>query len=413
MLSRQFLSWANRAPVGERAEATHALAKAYLYADLDRIEQGEMERAMTCLLDDPSPLVRRALAEALAGAADAPHHLVSSLAADQADIAALVLARSPLLTDAELIDAAAIGELPAQCAIAGRPALSAAVAGAVAEVGQIEAVLVLCRNDGANLAEVSVRRILERFGRDGGIREALGNRLDLSSCLRHELVVATAQALKDFVVSCRWIARERAHRVVGDACERAAMTLLQHDVERGDDLGQLRFAAYLRRGGHLTPALVLRALLSGHIALFEAALSELSGQSLGRVAGLVRHRNGLGFAALYRSCGLPGTLAPVFRAALDAHQRLSISAGVKGAALQRRIVADVIDRCGAAQGHAVDGLTALLRRFEAEAARDEFRASAIEGSGTGRPDLCESAPPMSGLRGVEPRLAADPELRAA
>ncbi len=412
MLSRQFLSWANRAPVGERAEATHALAKAYLYADLDRIEQGEMERAMTCLLDDPAPLVRRALAEALAGAAHAPHHLVSSLAANQADIAELVLARSPLLTDAELIDAAAIGGLPAQCAIAGRPALSAAVAGAVAEVGQIEAVLVLCRNDGANLAEVSVRRILERFGYDGGLREALGNRRDLSSCLRHELVLATAEALSSFVVSCRWIARERVRRVVGDACERAAMTLAQSDVEREDDLGQMRFAAYLRRGGHLTPALVLRALLSGQVALFEAALSELSGQSLGRVAGLVRHRNGLGFAALYRSSGLPEVLAPVFRAALDAHQRWAGSAGIRGAALQRRIVAEVIDRCGAAQGHPVDGLTALLRRFEAEAARDEFRTSAIEGPETGRADTCEGAPALSGLRRVEPYLAA-PELRAA
>ncbi len=411
MLSRQFLSWANRAPVGERAEATHALAKAYLYADLDRIEQGEMERAMTCLLDDPAPLVRRALAEALAGAADAPHHLVSSLAADQADIAALVLARSPLLTDAELIDAAAIGGLLAQCAIAGRPALSAAVAGAVAEVGQIEAVLVLCRNDGANLAEVSVRRILERFGHDGVVREALGNRRDLTSCLRHELVLATAEALRRFVVSCQWIARERARRVVSDACERAAMTLAHDDVERGD--GQLRFAAYLRRGGHLTPALVLRALLSGQVALFEAALSELSGQSLGRVAGIVRHRSGLGFAALYRSSGLPEPLAPVFRAALDAHQRCAGSAGVKGAALQRRIVAEVIDRCRAAQGHPVDGLTALLRRFEAEAARDEFRTSAIEGPETGRVDPGEGAPSSTGLRSVEPYFAIGPELRAA
>ncbi len=190
------------------------------------------------------------------------------------------------------------------------------------------------------------------------------------------------------------------------------MTLAQSDVEREDDLGQMRFAAYLRRGGHLTPALVLRALLSGQVALFEAALSELSGQSLGRVAGLVRHRNGLGFAALYRSSGLPEVLAPVFRAALDAHQRWAGSAGIRGAALQRRIVAEVIDRCGAAQGHPVDGLTALLRRFEAEAARDEFRTSAIEGPETGRADTCEGAPALSGLRRVEPYLAA-PELRAA
>jgi C-terminal binding protein len=59
MLSLQFLSWAERAPAGERAEAAGNLARACLYAELDPIERGEMERAMTCLLDDASPLVRR------------------------------------------------------------------------------------------------------------------------------------------------------------------------------------------------------------------------------------------------------------------------------------------------------------------------------------------------------------------
>ena len=137
MLSRQFLSWADTASAGERADAARDLARAFLYAEIDRIEQGEMERAMTALLDDPSPLVRRTLAEALAGAAHAPHHMISALASDQAGIAAIVLARSPILTESELVDAAAVSESAGQCAIAGRPGLSAAVAGALAEVGSL------------------------------------------------------------------------------------------------------------------------------------------------------------------------------------------------------------------------------------------------------------------------------------
>ncbi len=370
MLSRQFLSWAAHASAGERAEAAGNLARACLYAELDPIERGEMERVMTCLLDDASPLVRRALAEALAGAAEAPHHLVSALVNDQADIAALVLARSPRLSDAELIDAAALGEAPAQCAIAARPGLSAAVAGALAEVGTVEAVLVLCRNPAAALVDVSIRRILERFGRDGAVREALGARPDLGVALRHDLVVATAEALRDFVTSCGWMAPERARRVAADESDRAALRLAGSDPGADRHLGHLRFAAALRRTGRLTPALVIRALLSGQVALFEAALAELSGQRLSRVSGLVRRHDGLAFAALVRSAGLSDGLLPILRAALDARRPAEDGGPVL---LRRDVVARVLARCGVDRDASVAGLTALLRRFESEAAREECR----------------------------------------
>ena len=54
------------APPGERAEATSALARAYLYSDLSPDDLAAAEGAMIMLLDDPSPLVRRALAEVFA-----------------------------------------------------------------------------------------------------------------------------------------------------------------------------------------------------------------------------------------------------------------------------------------------------------------------------------------------------------
>ncbi len=402
MLSRRFLSWAQGAPAGERADAGHALARAYLYADLDPIEGGEVERALTCLLDDPSPLVRRALAEALAGAAHAPHHLVSALAGDRADIAAIVLGRSPILTDGELIDAAAVAEAPAQCAIAARPALSAAVAGALAEVGGRDAVLALCRNAGAALADVSVRRVLERFGLDGEVREALGARPDLDAAQRHALAVSTGEALRRFVTACGWVAPDRARRIVGEAGDRAAIALAPPDGE--GEPARLRFAAYLRRAGHLTPALVLRAVMSGETALFEAMLSELSGQPLGRVAGLVRRPDGLAFAALVRAAGLPEPLLPALRAALDGHARRDAVA--VPASLRREAVARVLTRCGLDRGSTVQGLTALLRRFESEAARDESRVAEPEWP---LPAPVSAAQP----RRIEPRLDLVPELAVA
>ena len=120
MIVRQFLHWVRTAPAGERAEATGALARAFLYSDLSPEDRAAVEGAMITLIDDPSPLVRQALADTLAASPDAPHAVVHALASDQADIAAVVLARSPLFIDAELVDFVATGDCPLQAAIAAR-----------------------------------------------------------------------------------------------------------------------------------------------------------------------------------------------------------------------------------------------------------------------------------------------------
>ena len=100
MIIRQFLLWARTAPPGQRAEAVGALARAYLYSELSPDDRWEAETAMTALLDDPSPLVRRALAEAFANAPEAPRHLVVALANDQSDAA--FPARHRLATSSEI-----------------------------------------------------------------------------------------------------------------------------------------------------------------------------------------------------------------------------------------------------------------------------------------------------------------------
>ena len=120
MIVRQFLRWIQTASPGERADATSALARAYLYSDLTREDRLAAEAAMTVLLDDPSPLVRMALAEALASSDAAPHNVVLTLAHDQPDIAEIVAARSPLLMEAELVDLVAGAGDKIQCAIASR-----------------------------------------------------------------------------------------------------------------------------------------------------------------------------------------------------------------------------------------------------------------------------------------------------
>ena len=171
MIVRDFLQWIRTAPASERAEATSALARAYLYSDLSPDDLGAAEGAMLMLLDDPSPLVRRALADALAASPSAPPAIVIALAADQPQIAAPVYALSPLFVDADLVDAVATGGAAVQAAIASRAALPCSVAAAIAEVGTAESCLILVENPDADIAPFSIDRIVERFGHLAAIRE--------------------------------------------------------------------------------------------------------------------------------------------------------------------------------------------------------------------------------------------------
>src|SRR3712207_2209337 len=184
MIVRQFLLGAQTAPSGQRAEAAGALARAYLYSDLSPEDRWEAETAMTALLDDPSPLVRRALAEAFANAKDAPRHLVVALANDQDDVAALVLSRSPVLPDADLVDCAALGGELVQTAIALRPRVPVAVSAALAEIAGAASLTALAGNKGAEITDFSFARMVERHGGEADLREALLARPDLPLPIR-------------------------------------------------------------------------------------------------------------------------------------------------------------------------------------------------------------------------------------
>lgn len=327
------------------------------------------------LLDDPSPLVRRALSDNMASAIDAPHALVSALACDQSDIAAPVLSRSPLLTEAELIDCAAIGDAFAQSAIALRARVPAGVCAALAEVGAREAAISLAVNPGADLPEFSMRRMIERFGDDGEMREALLSRPWLPATVRNDLVNAAAAALTGFVVDCGWLAPERAERLAREERDKANVVIVTEAAATDGRHGVRDLVAHLRQSQQLTPGLVLRALLCGNRDLFEATLVELSGLREEKVAGLLRDFRGPGFAALYARAGLPEQILPAFRAALEA-QRDYADLQPGEARLSLLMIERVLTACAEINGGELDRLMALLRRFEMEAALEQARAEA-------------------------------------
>ena len=370
MIVRQFLQWVRQAPPGERAEATSALARAYLYSDLSADDLAAAEGAMIMLLDDASPLVRRAMAEAFASAEDAPRIVVHALASDQPDVALPILAYSPLLVEDDLVDLIAMGETAVQVAIAGRQFLTRGLAAAIAEVGSAEACLTLLENPELDAAPFSLDRIIERFGHLAPIRENLMARDDLSMAMRHALLTKLSQALAGFVAGRHWLGPEHAEFTTREACEKATVALAAETSY--DEVGAL--VQYLRQTGQLTAGMLLRALLSGNVVLFEEALAELSGMSIDRVTAYIHDKSISGFRALYREAGLPAVAYPAFREALSA-MRAGLLVGEQGGAsrLKRRMVEHVLGACMGERSEETASLLALLRRFSVEAAREEAR----------------------------------------
>ena len=369
MIVRQFINLIRTASAGERAEATRALARAWLISDLSADDRIAAEGALLMLLDDPSPLVRQAMAEVFAYSAEAPAAIVQALAADQPAIALPVLEHSPLLIDADLVDIVATGCDEMQCAIARRVNLPASIAAAIAEVGSAAAALELIENPYAGLAPFSWDRIVERHGHLAAIRESMLALEDLPSATRLALVAKLSDTLAQFVVARNWLGADRADRIAGEAKERSTVNIAARAF--GDDMQNL--ITHLRATGQLTAGLILRALLSGNLDLFGAALAELSGLPYGRVSALLNDRGGNGLQALLRRAGLPESTYAAFRVALEAsHEVGYVDSGDGAARLHRRMVERVLTHCETDHS-AAEPLLILLRRFATESAREDAR----------------------------------------
>jgi len=371
MIVRQFLQWIQTALPGERADATSALARAYLHSELTHEDRLAAEAAMTVLLDDPSPLVRRALADVLSSSAEAPQTLVLALANDQPEIAEIMVARSPLLTEAELVDLIGEANERIQNAIASRVPVPASLAAAVAEVGCAGACLVLIENPDADVTPPSLARIAERHGMLAAIRERLLVHPELPVETRQALVATLSSTLARFVTDREWLPEERALKVTREACDRATVALA---AETGDD-HVAPLVRHLRSSGQLTGGLVLRALLSGNVHFLVEALADLTNLSPRRVAAILDDPARHAFRALYERAGLPRAAFGAFKAALEVIQEMGFDDTAHGyAVLRRRIVERVLERYQRAAPGELDQLLALLRRLAAEAAREEARS---------------------------------------
>ncbi len=308
MIIEAFLRWAETAKAESRARAANALGRAYLQSEMPTEERAAAEMAMTYLLDDPSPRVRLALAEAVSRSAGVPRNIILSLAEDQPEIAGQVILLSPAFTDADLVDLALNGSDVTRVLIASRGQVPRAVCAAIAEIGGETEILCLLENDGALLSQAALKRIAERMGGCADIRGLLLSRDALSSDTRHLLTCRVSDALAQSTLVQALIGGSRLQQVTREATESATVAIAgaaQH--EQLPDLVE-----HLRQSGWLTPAFLMHALCSGKVDFFACAITNLSGRDERRVRSIISRGRVYAIRALYENAGLPRDVSTIF-----------------------------------------------------------------------------------------------------
>ena len=375
MVIKHFLKWVNHARVAERAAAANALARAYLDRELVFEDRCEAEAALTLLLDDPSEKVRLAMAEPFSLSHHAPVQIIAALAQDQKEVAALVLVRSPLLSDMDLIDRVASGDGDIQRFVAMRASISMAVSAAIAEVGEAEACLELLENPSAQIAALSFRRMVERHGHVACLREALIADRRLPPDCRHMLLVKLGEALKSAPLVLALMGEKRADRITKAACLKASVTL----IESTPQSEYMALVEHLRLRGDLTASFMIRTVANGKIDFFGTALVALSGRDERRVGSLLAAGRDVAISALLRAAGLADATHTVILCALKVWREVANGRRVAGAQevswLMLREIGATPGQEGPAQHH-VD-LATLLKTIHLDALRENARGHAL------------------------------------
>lgn len=373
LIVQHFLKWKDSADVARRTAAASALARAYLQSGLEIEDRIAAEAALTLLLDDPSPKVRFALAEALSASAGAPAQIVTALVNDQVEIASIVIARSPIISDRDLIERARTAPESLQKVIAGRAEVSNPLALALSRHGGAEAIAVLADNANARLCSACMHLIVERFAGIARVRGVLLDRADLPPDLRYRLMKAAGQALAGSTFVRAMAGAETVDHLVRDGEQRALCALLT----RLDATGCAALVDPVRDHGDLTTVLLVRTVCRGQIDFLAAVLSALADVPLQRVTAILVNERTNQLRALLTNAGLADNVQPVFVHAVSLWRDVAVGRLAAGVQEVTRRVLERMERQTAGRRDAAnDDILSVLRSIHLDAMRDNARAHA-------------------------------------
>lgn len=278
----------------------------------ERVIAEEIFRAM---VKDVELLVRETISKSILNIPDVSSDIARTLAMDENDSVALpVLEFSGVLTDRDLIEIINGCQPERRLVVARRKHLSEAVSEALVERGNEDTVVTLVSNQSAEISESTFDKIVDRFGANERVQYNLVRRPALPLVVAERLVDKVSSNIKDYLVTHHELSPELASDLLLDSRERALVRLLTDGAYR-PDVEEL--VGQMAANGRLSASLILRALCTGDLTFFEAAMAHKAGIPLSNARVLIHDDGALGLQSLFRKAHMPERLFPAFRAAVD------------------------------------------------------------------------------------------------
>ena len=356
------VSWPSERSVDARAHFATLLARSLERDDLAPHLQKRVVNALTLAVDDPSPRVRLALAEAIAGNVRAPIHIVAQLASDRPDIAGLVIARSPVLTDRDVPELAERLDARLLPVLAARVESDASAQALIVHGCQITAVALL-NNPTVALSRRTLETIADAFGEHAEVRALLLSREDLPIGARYALVERLCTVLS---------ASGLVTNILGDARGRSILNDAQGGALIAASNGRTRsevdaLVAQLTDRAAIDPEALLRALVFSERDLFASLICRLGGIGPRRVRSLLRGGRVAVVRGMLDRCGVPKPAAE-FLANVNALVQAQAESPER---MMRRVIGSIEPTC-----QTTTALLSAVRRWQRDLVRQPLSAAA-------------------------------------
>lgn len=346
-----------------RADVADKLAAQFSTAALSEAERQIAVDIFRLMMKDAAVRVREALARNLKSTPNLPHDVAVALARDVESVALPILEFSSVLTDDDLVEIVKSSNPQKQVAVARRSVVPTRVADALVDSRNGEAVATLVGNEGAQLTEGALLRVIEDYAEAEQVKESMVRRAHLPITVAERLVAVVSESLRDYLVTHHELSPNLAADLILESRERATVSLLSSGADDGDVLKLVR---QLHAHGRLTPSLILRALCTGDLSFFEAAVSVLANAPIVNARTLIHDNGRLGLWSIYMRTGLPERLYPAFRVAVDVARETGYDGGERDS--ERRVCRMIERILTQYEDLGQDNLDYLLRKLNQIAA---------------------------------------------
>ena len=259
------------------------------------------------LVDHVERRARAELSWDLAPVAYAPLNVVRRLASDDdIAIAGPVLARSPRLTDQNLVEVARTKGQSHLSKVAERAQLSQAVTDVLIDRGNQQVVTKVASNAGARFSRTGMSMLVMRASGDDELTYAMSRRSDVSRRLFKRLLsYATEQARQRMLATSAPADREAINRVLAQLADQAgSQTISQKEYAAAQ-----RLVHTFSQDTEHTRSKVLQFADGYRIAELVAAMSILSGVPIALVSRLICDTEPFGAMVMCKAIGLAWMVA--------------------------------------------------------------------------------------------------------